>query len=265
MAKGKFYEAVSRKMLVINQASAGAGITGLLGFGGFLLVATMFFVIENYFLSLLLISFGLLFYVSGSDVYKVANAVLTIFFSNKHLVQKAVYLQDTMVALTQILNLRRNSKGEVVADPLSENAKITLPDNPLTQDLKRIFESGRNKEYANYVAHSYYDECQELYEVAGDNYDFVSQTMPLFGLIGTVLGLISMFDTLGSDIRVEALSPQLALALKTTLYGAIFASFYRILAVRFELRLKALDNDFENLVKAIDVIAAGKPVIEVEK
>ena len=56
--------------------------------------------------------------------------------------------------------------------------------------------------------------------------------MPLFGLIGTIVGLIGMFDSLSADVTVEFVSPQLALALKTTLYGAIFSSIYKIIASR---------------------------------
>jgi biopolymer transport protein ExbB/TolQ len=56
-------------------------------------------------------------------------------------------------------------------------------------------------------------ECHELYDSSGSHLEFVSGAMPLFGLIGTILGLIAMFDSLGSNVSVESLSPQLALAL----------------------------------------------------
>jgi flagellar motor component MotA len=265
VAKGRFYSAINRRMLVINKAAAGAGFAGLLGFLAFLVPAALFFVIANFFLALLMVSIGLLFYVSGSEIMKVLNSVFTIFFSNKHLVVRAAYMQDTLMALNSALNFRRNAKGEIVDDPLPDDAKISIPDNPLSHDLKSLVETGKNLDYANFVAHSYYDECKELYEFCADNYDFVSQTMPLAGLIGTVLGLISMFDTLGADITVEALSPQLALALKTTLYGAIFASSYRILAVRFEQRFKALENDYEGFIRATEVLVSKRPEIEIEK
>ena len=265
MAREKFYRTIGQNMLIINKAVAGAGFSGMLGFLAMLVPAALFFVIANFFLALLFVSIGLLFYVSGSEMTKVLNSVITIFFSNKHLVTRAAHMQDTLMSLNQVLNFRRNAKGEIVDDPLPENAKISLPDNPLSHDLKNLIEGGKDAKFASYVAHSYYEECKELYEFCADNYDFVSQTMPLAGLIGTVLGLISMFDTLGADITVEALSPQLALALKTTLYGAIFASMYRILAVRFEQRLKSLENDYEGFIRATEVLVSTRPKIEIEK
>jgi biopolymer transport protein ExbB/TolQ len=83
--------------------------------------------------------------------------------------------------------------------------------------------------------------------------------------MGTVLGLISMFDSLGSVVTVEQLSPQLALALKCTLYGALYSSIYKISATRFEQRLKSLDYDFETICRALKVIFDNKAAIEVKQ
>ena len=72
-----------------------------------------------------------------------------------------------------------------------------------------------------------------------------------------------MFDSLGSNVSVEVLSPQLALALKTTLYGAVFASLYSIVASRFDQRLTALEYDFEILTHGVKVLVENKARIEV--
>ena len=115
------------------------------------------------------------------------------------------------------------------------------------------------------MAHSYFVECSELYDHSGAQLDFVAGAMPLFGLMGTVLGLISMFDSLGSVVTVEAIAPQLALALKCTLYGVLYSAGYKINATRFEQRLKALDYDYDTLCRALKVIFDNDAVIEVQK
>ena len=46
-------------------------------------------------------------------------------------------------------------------------------------------------------------------------------TAPAFGMIGTLIGLIVMLDTMGSD--PSALGAGLAVALNTTLYGVLLA------------------------------------------
>jgi biopolymer transport protein ExbB/TolQ len=93
--------------------------------------------------------------------------------------------------------------------------------------------------------------------------EFVANAMPLFGLIGTILGLISMFDGLGSDVTVETLTPQLALALKTTLYGAVFSSLYKIIGSRFEQRQKFLEYDFDTFSRLLEVLISHKNTIQV--
>ena len=262
--ENNFYKAISRRALIINETAAGAGVSGLLGLILLSVLATVFFITENYFISLMFISIGLLLYVCGKEFSKIVVSAFTIFFSSKHLVARAAFMQDTLRALDEILKIKRSKSRAYIGQPLQANAKITLPNNPLSVDIQRLLENGKDASYAEYLAHSYYSQCHELYEFADENFDFVSNVMPLFGLIGTIVGLISMFDTLGADVTVEALAPQLALALKTTLYGAIFSSIYRIVGVRFNQRLTSLDYDYEAFVKALKALIDNKAVIEVE-
>ena len=49
-----------------------------------------------------------------------------------------------------------------------------------------------------FIAQFYYTECHELYDYSHGNLEFVADAMPLFGLIGTIIGLIAMFDGLGA-------------------------------------------------------------------
>ena len=131
------------------------------------------------------------------------------------------------------------------------------------RDLVTV-QSGRNYEYAEYIA-TRITSLHELYDHSSAHLDFVAGAMPLFGLMGTVLGLISMFDSLGSVVTVETIAPQLALALKCTLYGVLYSALYKISATRFEQRLKGLDYDFDTLSRALKVIFDNQAVIEVQK
>lgn len=260
-----FFEAFNRSALAVSQKSAGAGVIGLLGFLGLFAVSLVFFITENFFISLLLVSLALLVYATGADVGKLLISSVTVFFSSKHLTAKAAQLQETLAALEELLTLRRTSDGELKVGPLEKGTRVKLPDNLLVRDLVAVQEKGKDYEYAEYVAYSYYVECHELYDHSTAHLDFVSGAMPLLGLMGTVLGLISMFDSLGSVVTVEQLSPQLALALKCTLYGALYSSLYKISATRFEQRLKGLGYDFDTLCRALKVIFENKAIIEVQK
>ena len=260
-----FFEVINKSTLAVSKKAAGAGVIGLVGMAAILAVAAVFFVTENFFVALMLISLALLVYATGSEIGKQMLSTMTVFFSSRHLTPKAAQLQQTLAALEETLTLRRDRDGELRVGPLEKGMRVRLPDNSLVRDLVAMQERKKSYEYAEYLAYSYYVECQELYDHSGAHLDFVSGSMPLFGLMGTVLGLISMFDSLGSVVTVEAIAPQLALALKCTLYGALYSSFYKVNATRFEQRLKGLDYDFDTLCRALKVIFENQAVIEVQK
>jgi chemotaxis protein MotA len=257
-------ERAPRAALALGESAAGAGVLGLLGFAVVFLVGLIFFVTESYFLSMTLISLALLLYVSGSEFWKLMMSSLTIFISSKHLITNATHVQQTAVELRRFLHMRKDEAGNIKSGPIEPGTKVKLPDNPLVRDVQACLRREKGKEYAEYVAHQYYVDCRELYDHFHAHYVFVAGVMPLFGLIGTVIGLIGMFDTLGANTSVENLSPQLALALETTLYGAILASVYTIIGSRYDQRIKALEYDYDILVHGLDVLVENQAVIEVQ-
>jgi biopolymer transport protein ExbB/TolQ len=250
--------------LTLGEASAGAGALGLIGGAIIFVIAAIFFVAESFFISTLLVSFALLVYVAGSELGKLLWAALTVVFSSKHLIKNATYISDTVTALRKSLHMRRDDEGNIKAGPIEAGTRIKLPDNPLVREVQAVLKRKKGKEYTEYVAHQYYVDCRELYDHFHAHLDFVANVMPLFGLIGTVIGLIGMFDRLGSNTSIENLSPQLAISLQCTLWGAIFASLYLTLASRFDQRIKALEYDYDILVHSLDVLVENNADIEVQ-
>jgi biopolymer transport protein ExbB/TolQ len=262
---GSLYVAMQRSTLAGSKKAAGAGVIGLVGALAMLGIAGVFFVTENFFIALFGVSMSLLIYATGAEVGKLILSAITVFFSSKHLTPKAAQLQETLAALEDVLTIRRDAAGEIKTGPVEKGLRIRLPDNALVRDLVAVQDRGKSYQYAEYVVYSYYVECHELYDHSGAHFDFVAGAMPLFGLMGTVLGLISMFDSLGSVVTVEALAPQLALALKCTLFGALYSSLYKISATRFEGRLRGLGYDYDTLCRALAVIFENGARLEVQK
>jgi len=258
-----FMPTVSRTSLAITKTAAGAGVLGLIGFVALVAVAGLFFVTENFFIAMVMMSFALLVYVTGAELGKLFVTSFTIFFSSKHVIAHAAHLQDTLVALRNVLLIRRDAEGNVRAGPIKKGSKIKLPDNPLVRDIQTLLEKNPDLDYAEYIAHEYYVQCHELYDHSSPHLEFVATAMPMFGLIATIIGLIGMFEGLGAEVTVEFLSPQLALALKCTLYGVLLAALYKIIASRFDQRLKALDYDFETFCRALQVLIDNKAIVEV--
>jgi len=252
---------------IAHDTGASAGALGLLIAIAVFAGAIVFFVAESYFLAMLLVSIALLTYVAGGEMIKLVQSSLTVFFSSRHVVENAVHLSNTVDALRKALYMKRDDQGNIKAGLLDEGAPIKLPDNPLVRELKAVLRHKKgeeSREYTEYVAHHYYVDCRERYDHFHAHLEFVANVMPLFGLIGTVIGLIGMFDRLGSNTSVENLAPELAISLQCTLFGAILASVYLSAASRFEQRIKALEYDYEILVHGLDVLVRHNAHIEVQ-
>ena len=248
----------------LSLGETGAGAGGLIAAAAVFVGAIVFFVAESYLLAMSLVSLAMLVYVAGPEFRKLIQSSLTVFFSGRHLIPKAVHLQDTVTALRGQLYMKRDEQGNIKFGPIEAGAKIKLPDNPLVREIQSVLRRKKGSEYTEYVAHDYYVDCRELYDHFHAHLDFVANVMPLFGLIGTVIGLIGMFDRLGSNTSVENLAPELAISLQCTLFGAILASAYMSAASRFDQRIKALEYDYEILVHSLDVLVQNAADIEVQ-
>ena len=78
-SKRGYFPFFNESTRAIKQSSAGAGFIGLIGFGVMLLIASVFFITENYFISMFTISIGLLIYVTGLDLIILAFSTFVIF------------------------------------------------------------------------------------------------------------------------------------------------------------------------------------------
>ena len=177
-------------------SGAGGGALGFFGFLALTALALMFFVAESFFLAMLLMSFALLMYVAGAEILELMRSAVTVFFSQKHL-HEAVHIQKTVVALRRHLRMKKDADGVVRAGLIEKGTKVKLPDNPLVREIQAVLKRERGAEYAEYVGHQYYVRCRELYDHLHAHLEFVAGVMPLLGLVGTVVGLIGMFDKLG--------------------------------------------------------------------
>lgn len=97
-------------------------------------------------------------------------------------------------------------------------------------------------------------------------FSFMARISPSFGLVGTLIGLINMLRGVGKDVSPETLGPSMAVALVTTLYGALLAFFLFMPASE---KLKAYSNqELANIRMTRDamlMIKDGESAREVEE
>jgi len=99
------------------------------------------------------------------------------------------------------------------------------------------------------------DSLISRHEVGHKIFKFMGATAPAMGMIGTLIGLVQMLQTLSDP---SAIGPAMAVALLTTFYGAVLAFvIFNPIAEKLEDRTKTEEVLLEIIINGIDGIAHG--------
>lgn len=83
---------------------------------------------------------------------------------------------------------------------------------------------------------------------------------PALGMIGTVMGMIQLFEGLGGGTEQSQVGMQLALAMTATFYGLLLANWLIIpLADRLEANEEIKRGDLELLIKTLVAVRSERP------
>lgn len=145
--------------------------------------------------------------------------------------------------------------------PLAEAARIQGPlyleqklasvaDAPLLHKALALIADGIAENDFNEMMHHDLAAARDRHRRAAAVLRRAADFAPAMGLIGTLIGLVQMLGTLDNP---GAIGPSMALALLTTLYGAILANLV-FAPLASKLERNAADDD---LVNRIFVLAAG--------
>ncbi|CAN0534460.1 unnamed protein product [Laminaria digitata] len=97
--------------------------------------------------------------------------------------------------------------------------------NPYFQRAIEMFVDGRAQEFAvSYLDHEM-ERAVERLELSEKVFRRIGDSAPAFGLIGTLVGLVQMLSQLDD---ISTLGPAMAVALLTTLYGAMIANLVAV-------------------------------------
>ena len=105
---------------------------------------------------------------------------------------------------------------------------------------------------------------EERHEKVRGVWDYISRTAPAWGMIGTLIGLVLMLNSLADPTQ---LGPKMAIALVTTLYGALISNF---VAGPIANKLRVMHEDEMERMKAVTegvlaVRAGNAPSVVKEK
>lgn len=124
------------------------------------------------------------------------------------------------------------------------------PDPFLSRGVQMLAD-GYKPEFINKALHEDMEQSHERHMVGQKLFRAVGESAPAFGMIGTLIGLIQMLNSLSDP---DNLGPAMAVALLTTLYGALIANLVALpIAEKLELRNQ---QEIANRQLILDIISS---------
>jgi len=106
---------------------------------------------------------------------------------------------------------------------LSLESDVDAMENEFLKKGIQLVIDGTDPELVKEIMEIDLEYLEERHKVGIGLFEAMGYYAPAFGMIGTLIGLISMLNVLGGDIAL--IGPMMAVALVTTLYGAVYANW----------------------------------------
>ncbi len=133
-----------------------------------------------------------------------------------------------------------------------ENEKIG---NPFLKQGIQLAVDGNPPEFVRKALNQDIDLAIERHETGQQIFRAIGDTAPAMGMIGTLIGLVQMLSTMDDP---KSIGPSMAIALLTTLYGAIIANAFALpIADKLALRSKEERLNKSLILETITAIQEG--------
>ena len=164
--------------------------------------------------------------------------------------------KDEMKRLTQLAGVARRDGLLALEKSLAE-----IEDRFLVRGLEMVID-GTSKERLEEVLTIELTCIQERHATGKRIFDFLGASLPAFGMVGTLIGLIQMLGRLDDPSRIGA---GMAVAMVTTFYGALVANLvYLPLAGKLESRSQEETLLRELMIRGLSALAQGEAPRAVE-
>jgi len=139
--------------------------------------------------------------------------------------------RDIIDQITQVAEVSRKQGATAL-----ENLDVS---EPFLKQGVRYVADGYDREFIRATMERDRDNFMQRIEAGAKVWRAIGDAAPAWGMIGTVLGMIMMFANMSDPSK---LGPSMAVALLTTLYGAIIANFLA-LPIADKLTVKLEDEE----------------------
>lgn len=174
---------------------------------------------------------------------------------------------QALILGSKVAFTHKHSDPKHMIDRIAELAEVVRREGPLALDNMEIDDPFLSKG-AQYVADGYdpvfiqeslelerdqtlarLDEGQRIYKAIGD-------AAPAFGMIGTIVGLVQMLSNMEDP---STIGPAMAVALLTTLYGAVIANLVALpISDKLATKGKITEVSATLTIDGVMQLAAGK-------
>ncbi|WP_419172326.1 MotA/TolQ/ExbB proton channel family protein [Halobacteriovorax sp.] len=223
----------------VNWTTVGGGIRGIILLIFFFALGALLASINEYFFSITALVIGILLYNLDSHIFIFFERISAGVLKNAHITPNATQLiefNNTMDAVEHDYYLNNMSQLNDF-DSLINKSSLS---SHLVYESKEDFDTIENT-FENII----YNDTHEIYTFFISVLDTIAGITPLIGLIGTVFGIVQVLKSMGGSVDDSMITAGMALAMKTTLYGAIYSALFKILSMRLKIKRDALDYDFE--------------------
>jgi biopolymer transport protein ExbB/TolQ len=237
----------------LNRKTAGAGAFGTGISILFLFLSIFFLLTESHIPMMLAAAMGLMTYSAGSQTWIIFADTWQLLFSSKHINERSTQVLVLLDSIRKELRLRFLDEtlplSEIVfpetSSQLADYVTTFLAGNKVHWEIESIEE---------FLRVHFYEDAAENYEYSATCLEFVGNLMPLVGIAGTLHGMLQVLSSMKGGIDTTVVTAGLGMAMNATLYGALFAVVFKVLASRFRQQHDALLYDFEELIKTIRLL-----------
>ena len=161
--------------------------------------------------------------------------------------------EDRLGLIKQIVELAETARRDGL---LALESKIAEIENPLVQSGLQMAVDGSTPEMVEEVLRTEVDAIQSRHREGKSIMDQLGRFAPAYGMIGTLMGLIMMLQDMSDPSGIGA---GMAVALITTLYGAIVANvFFSPFAEKLGLMSRNEMVTLEIAIRGVLAIQSGE-------
>ena len=161
--------------------------------------------------------------------------------------------RDPLTVIEQIVSLSESARREGLLS--LENRMDEISDNPLLATGIRMAVDGMSPEVVESVMNINIDAVDSRHQFGKNILGKYGQYAPAFGMIGTLIGLVMML----ADLNPDTVGSGMAVALLTTLYGAVAAN---LMFLPWADKLSLINDDeiqcMEITIKGVIAIQSGE-------